>query len=104
MKNGISWMSMGKWLIEIVVRSANVLGDFSLGVPAIAVGLSAISLLASFPPRSKKTEVHSPKSEVRNRFAKDAAPIPNALEAPKLRILALKPVAEPVHKKKPTYY
>ena len=38
---------------------------FLLGVPAIAVGLSAISLLASFPPRSKNTEVSSPKSEVR---------------------------------------
>ena len=37
------------------------LGDFSLGVPAIAVGLSAISLLAP--------------------LAKDAAPIPNALGA-----------------------
>ena len=36
-----------------------------LGVPAIAVGLSALSLLASIPPRSKNTEVCSPKSEVR---------------------------------------
>ena len=40
------------------------------GVPAIAVGLSAISFSAS--------------------LQKDAAPIPNALEAPELRLLAKK--------------
>ena len=31
-----------------------------------------------FSPRSKNPEVRGPKSEVRNRFAKDAASIPNA--------------------------
>ena len=40
------------------------------GVPAIAVGLSAISFSAS--------------------LQKDAAPIPNALEAPELRLLTKK--------------
>ena len=41
------------------------------GVPAIAVGLSAISFSAS--------------------LQKDAAPIPNALEATELRLLAIEP-------------
>ena len=45
-----------------------------------AVGLSAISLLASFPPRSKMSVVCCPKM-----LAKDAAPIPNAKALYKLK-------------------
>ena len=52
-----------------------------------AVGLSAISLLDSVFSSLKKNEVHSPKSEVRNRFAKDAAAIPNASETSGPRLL-----------------
>ena len=56
-----------------------------LGVPAIAVGLSAISLLAKLPSRtqdfgtstSSVTSSPSPKL-VPETLAKDAAPIPNA--------------------------
>ena len=49
-----------------------------------------------FSPRSKKAEVHSPKPEVRNRFAKDAAPIPNALAATSNMPRAVNKVTEPV--------
>ena len=58
-----------------------------LGVPAIAVGLSAISLLAmspyrtqtSFPKPIPKTHSQNPfPKPVPDSLAKDAAPIPNA--------------------------
>ena len=70
-----------------------------LGVPAIAVGLSAISLLAMFPSRSPKYDLGTSTSSVTSfpspnpvpdSLAKDAAPIPNALEAPELRLLTKK--------------
>ena len=57
------------------------------GVPAIAVGLSAISLLAMFPSRSPKYDLGTSTSSVTSfpspnpvpdSLAKDAAPIPNA--------------------------
>ena len=73
--------SLQTLLNSLATQSLGVLVTFLLGVPAIAVGLSALSLLASVFSSLKKTEVHSPKSEVRNRFAKDAAAIPNALAA-----------------------
>ena len=40
------------------------LGDFLLGVPAIAVGLSAISLLAPFPSRFSKSDLGTSTSSV----------------------------------------
>ena len=58
------------------------LGDFILGVPAIAVGLYALSLLASFLP-APKFPFPNPKSPFPNPnshyLAKDAAAIPNAM-------------------------
>ena len=41
------------------------LGDFLLGVPAKPSGFPLYLCSPLFSPRSKKTEVHSPKSEVR---------------------------------------
>ena len=66
-------------LSPLVFRlSPLVFSLFFPGVP-LCVGLSAVSLLASISFRSKKkSEVPSSKSEVRNRYAKDAAAIPNA--------------------------
>ena len=64
---------------------------FLLGVPAIAVGLSAISFSASFPSRSqnpvKKNLVPVTRTLFPFTLQKDAAPIPNALEAIKTKIL-----------------
>ena len=53
--------------------------ELSLGVPAIAVGLSAISLLA--PPLPNPVPVPIPVPVPQKKLAKDAAPIPNALAA-----------------------
>ena len=62
----------------------------NLGVPAIAVGLSAISLLAMSPSRFSKSDLGTSTGSVTSSpspklvpdlLAKDAAPIPNASEA-----------------------
>ena len=58
--------------------------ELNYGVPAIAVGLSAISLLASFSSRSKNPVPNSrprPLTSFPFPLAKDAAPIPNAFGA-----------------------
>ena len=56
-----------------------------MGVPAIAVGLSAISLLAKLGMGTGNGNEIKPRSHPRiplpNTLAKDAAPIPNALAA-----------------------
>ena len=85
----------------------NVKDDFQLsimnyalffGVPAIAVGLSAISLLAMFPSRFSKSDLGTSTGSVTSSpspklvpdlLAKDAAPIPNALEATTIELRAL---------------
>ena len=81
------------------------------GVPAIAVGLSAISLLASFP--FPKTKSRSPKpnlvpknqipfpfpNPVPDSLAKDAAPIPNASEAMSIELRAMNKDTESVSEK-----
>ena len=54
--------------------------ELSLGVPAIAVGLSAISLLA--PPLPNPVPVPIPVPVPQKKLAKDAAPIPNAWRLP----------------------
>ena len=74
--------------------------ELTLGVPAIAVGLSAISLLAPTLPRSRSLSLSkrrslrqaqcpspAPRSRFRIPLAKDAAPIPNALAAAIIKTL-----------------
>ena len=63
-----------------------------------AVGLSAISLLAMFPSRFSKSDLGTSTGSVTSfpfpklvpdLFAKDAAPIPNALGAANSKVLSL---------------
>ena len=67
---------------HLVTRCLRVLVTFLLGVPAIAVGLSALSLLAfvfSSLPKILLNPIPTSPNPNSHYLAKDAAPIPNAL-------------------------